>query len=93
MSDPFAIGRNAKVKEARTRSDYDEFQWHLFYKITKGEVDALPQDECYYHFKTIPEQKMEQILASTQSKLREKSIPEIKQDVFDWRVARLIHER
>ena len=94
MNEYGAIGMNASSNEAKTRAGYSDIQWRDFYSITMEEMNMHPEEDRRYHYmNTIPKEDMDAMYESTNTKLAEKNIPKVKQDVFIWRMAKVVQNQ
>ncbi|KAL6158932.1 hypothetical protein ACJQWK_03076 [Exserohilum turcicum] len=89
----FDLLRKASKKEAQERAGYDDAQWKEFYNITKAEMDELVAGNPDITWTTVPKDELSKIHESVNGKLRTIQIPEIKKDVFEWRMARGLQDK
>ncbi|KAH8644024.1 hypothetical protein IG631_01488 [Alternaria alternata] len=86
---PFDLKKNAKTREAQVHAGLSKPQW----RYTTVEVDRLLEADPDLTWPSIPDDVLAEVHSRVNSQLAKEGIPEVRYDVFSWRMARAIQYR
>ncbi|CAN9251639.1 unnamed protein product [Alternaria alternata] len=90
---PFDLKKNAKTREAQAHAGLSKPQWVKFYRYTTVEADRLLEADPELTWPSIPDDVLAEMHSRVNGQLAKEGIPEVRYDVFSWRMARAIQYR
>ncbi|PVI04245.1 hypothetical protein DM02DRAFT_586458 [Periconia macrospinosa] len=88
----FPLAKKASAEEARDKSGLTKIQWDRFYIITKDEANRVVQTNISWTWPRVPANVKVQIIDLVNTALRNESIPEVGEDVLEWRMSIAIRD-
>ncbi|KAJ5021891.1 hypothetical protein J3E72DRAFT_401031 [Bipolaris maydis] len=89
----FELKKNATTREAQEKVGYTQLQWDRFYYITKAEIDTLVKANPGIKWSEVKANDVEEMHSRVNAQLQAEHIPEVRYDVFRWRMARAIQNQ
>ncbi|XP_014553207.1 hypothetical protein COCVIDRAFT_108357 [Bipolaris victoriae FI3] len=91
--DAWGLKKKATKSEAQKDAGHTQPQWDRFYYITKTEIDALVKDNPGIKWSEVKANDVEEMYGRVNAQLKAEDIPEVRYDVFRWRMARAIQNQ
>ncbi|KAF2844219.1 hypothetical protein T440DRAFT_559742 [Plenodomus tracheiphilus IPT5] len=88
---PPKLSKRACVADAQSASGYNYFQYKTFNAIShEAARNLLERDASWTKWTRVPRYIKVEIEVWVNNQLAEQNIPRIREDVFDWRMARAL---